>query len=455
MKTLLQTFVALVVLVGGIGVFSYMSQYARKAPAVKARLGRGLVPDDKTPTITLRVPERVAQWDMFDDSFAEAYEVGAKGHYDFWASNPNKKPVEVTLSQQGCTCQEVQLGIVPAAEVAKWNARKAQYASLDMVSNLFGLPDLAGAVAVVGLPELKQWESFPPPKVGRKTYLVPAASEEAGPQLALIRLKWEAKDAQPKRLSATVEYRIESLLEDTNFEVPIRGVVPLMASTGTISLGELGYNEIRDTGFFCFSATRPDLNVKVEEATPDPCIEISPPRKLSNEELAELPQRASVAGLRMKCAFYIGVKVYERKGANQLDLGPLHRNIRVSAGSDVEQTVALQGSVRSGTITVGDSGERGRIDLGNFKADRLMEKAVTISSPDPNMKLKLVSHSPDALKVTLTEVPSSSLPKRWELKVEIEPRGAAGLLQNGSIVLQTIAEQPRKIRIPVSGNATY
>src|SRR5258705_6690256 len=117
MKTLVQTVVALLVLVGGIGVFSYMSQYTRKPPAVKP--GPVTLKGGSQPTITLRVPERVAQWDFFDASYAEAFEVGAKGHYDFWASNPNSKPVEVTLSQQGCTCSEIQLGIIPAAEVAK------------------------------------------------------------------------------------------------------------------------------------------------------------------------------------------------------------------------------------------------------------------------------------------------------------------------------------------------
>jgi len=269
-------------------------------------------------------------------------------------------------------------------------------------------------------------------------------------------MKWEAKSAEPRRLTATIEYRVGDLLEDYQFEVPIRGVVPLMASTPVVQVGELGYNDVRDTGFYCFSATRPNLNVSVDEATPDPCIEVSPPRPLSEQELAELPEKVSLAGLRMKCAFYIGIKVYERKGNNQLDLGPLTRNFRVRAASDAEQTIALQGTVRSASITVGESGERGRVDLGNFQANRGMQRVVTISSPDPGMQLKVVGHSPETFDVTLAERQSSRLPKRWDLTVEVDPKkGWTGLMQHGSIVLEIAGEQPRKIRIPVTGNATY
>jgi hypothetical protein len=284
---------------------------------------------------------------------------------------------------------------------------------------------------------------------------VPARSAEAGPQLGVIRLKWETKDAQPRRLTATIEYRVDQVLEDYKFEVPIRGVMPLMTSTGSLLVGEMGYNEVRDTGFYCFSATRSGLSVKVDEANPDPCIEVSQPRPLSDQELAELPDKVSLAGMRLKCAFYVGIKVYERRGSDQLDLGPLNRNFRVRAAADAEQLVSLQGSVRSGSITIGEGGDRGRIDLGNFRADRLMEKSIVIASPEPDMKLKVVSHSPDALKVTLTERQSNSLPKRWDLSVAVEPRGLAGLLQSSSVILETAGAQPRKIRIPVTGNATY
>ena len=456
MKTLLQSVVALAVLVGGIGVFSYMSQYTRKPPVMK---GPGPKPKGKGPiTQVVYVPAKVAQWDFFDESYAEAFEVSAKGYYDYWFSNPNPVPVEVTLSQQGCTCSEVQVGFISAAETAKWHRRVSQYAAVDVVNNLLGLPEVGSAIAAAaGIPEVKPWETFPQPKMGKRTYLIPAADREASPQLGIIRLKWEAKDAQPRRLTATIEYRVENMLEDYQFEAPIRGVVPLMASTPVLQVNELGYNDVRDVGFYCFSATRPNLNVKVEEANPDPCIEVSELRPLSEQEMAELPDKVSLAGLRMKCAFYVGVKVYERKGGNQLDLGPLNRNIRVRAvGTDAEQTISLQGSVRSASITVGESGERGRIDLGNFQANRGIQRSVTLSSPDPNLQLKLVGHSPDTFNVTLEERESKRLPRRWDLNVMVDPgKGFSGLMQHGSIVLEIVGDQPRKIRIPVTGNATY
>jgi len=458
MKTLLQTVIALAVLVGGIGVFSYMSQYTRKPPVVKPNPGPIGEKNSGKLTQVVHVPAKVAQWDFFDETYSEAFEVGAKGHYDYWFSNANPVPVEVTLSAQGCTCSEVQVGFIPAAETAKWRRRMSQYACVDVVDNLLGLPDLASAIAaaVGGPPEVKPWHTFPQPKVGKRTYICPAADPEAGPQLGIIRLKWEVKDAQPRRLTATVEYRAENMIEDYPFEAPIRGVAPLMVSTAVVQIGELGYNEVRDIGFYCFSATKPSLNVQVEEATPDPCVVINQPRPLSEQEIAELPDKVSLAGLRMKCAFFVGGKVYERKDGNQLDLGPLNRNIRVRSGTDIEQVVALQGTVRSAAITVGEGGERGRIDLGSFRAAGGIEKKIVLSSTDPAMKLKLVGHSPETFNVTLEEQQSSRLPKRWDLTVGVDPKkGFSGLMQHGSIVLEIVGDQPRKIRIPVTGNATY
>ena len=72
------------------------------------------------------------------------------------------------------------------------------------------------------------------------------------------------------------------------------------------------------------------------------------------------------------------------------------------------------------------------------------------------MKLKLVGHSPETFNVTLEEQQSSRLPKRWDLTVGVDPKkGFSGLMQHGSIVLEIVGDQPRKIRIPVTGNATY
>src|SRR5262249_17127077 len=140
-------------------------------------------------TQVVYVPAKVAQWDFFDETYAEAFEVGAKGYYDYWFSNSNAVPVEVTLSQQGCTCSEVQVGFIPASEAAEWRRRMRQYACVDVVNNLLGLPDVASAIAAAaGLPEVKSWHTFPQPKVGKKTYICPAADPEAGPQLGIIRL---------------------------------------------------------------------------------------------------------------------------------------------------------------------------------------------------------------------------------------------------------------------------
>src|SRR4051794_31864691 len=106
MKTLLQVVLPLVILVAGVGGFTFMSQYTRKPPVV---VDRG--PADKSkggtkPTVALKVPVKTAQWDEADDKYVAAFEKGAPGQYIFWLMNPNPKPVSAHLSYKSCTCAE-------------------------------------------------------------------------------------------------------------------------------------------------------------------------------------------------------------------------------------------------------------------------------------------------------------------------------------------------------------
>src|SRR3954451_8126758 len=158
MKTFTQIALLLLVVVGGVGGFTFMSQYTRKPPVVVPK-STATTPEGDKPAAALRVGERVAQWDLDDPSYAAEFERGAHGQYDFWLMNANPKPVETNLLVKGCTCSEIQLGIVAAPAWADWQRRLA---ALDAVANLTAGPNLAAPLALLALPPAITWEIMRP-----------------------------------------------------------------------------------------------------------------------------------------------------------------------------------------------------------------------------------------------------------------------------------------------------
>src|SRR5688572_5612701 len=111
MKTF-QIAVLIAVVVGMVFGLTFLTQYTR-APAERPAVTADPVVAAAPP---LRVPEKVAVWDPANPEYSAEFEKGGKGHYDFWVSNPNPKPITLFLLSKSCTCAEVQLGeVAPAA----------------------------------------------------------------------------------------------------------------------------------------------------------------------------------------------------------------------------------------------------------------------------------------------------------------------------------------------------
>jgi len=192
----------------------------------------------------------------------------------------------------------------------------------------------------------------------------------------------------------------------------------------------------------------------VDETLHDPCVEVGAPRALTAGELADLPPKLGLKETRIKCGFFIPVKVFERRGDRQLDLGPLLRKITLDGGKDAEATLFLNGWVRSGTLRVGEPADKDRVDLGSFRASSGTERTLTITT-EPGVQLKIESQSPDGLRAALEELPASGGVKHWNLTVGVDPNRIFGLIPAGSgVVLQMAGPQPRRVRVPVLGNAT-
>ena len=456
----LQVVVLLAVLVGGVFGLTLLTQYT-KAPvqraADKAGPGRSVPP--------LRVPENQAVWDTNDTNYVAEFEKGpqGQGHYDFWVSNANPKPVSVSLLSKSCTCAEVKLGIVPAAALAA--ARAANPSRQEVLGDKLGVSSPPGVDVLKEFPELAkavEWHplvrerDLPPVPV-----TVPAADPTAGTQLAVIRLGWEARDVKSMRLAAEVQHQFDNNLETTRFEVPLQIVPPLLVSAPSLNIGDLSYGEQRDARLFIWSATRPAIDdLRVEEVLHDPCTEVGAPVPLNSKELEQLPTYLLQSGMtpqrtKPRCAYVVKVTVSEHRGNNQLELGPLSRKLLVKGADEQEVPVMLTGHVR-GAIRVGEANDRDRIDLGSFRAERPWEKEIIVTSSDPNLRLEVVQKVPESLKVELKDQRGGLGQKRWRLWIGVEPNTFSGLLPSDTAVyLQTLTNPPRRMRVPVTGNATH
>jgi hypothetical protein len=451
----LQVVLTVAVLVGVVFGLTYLMQFARSP--VEPQLSKtGLLPTAPP----LRFPERIAVWDPEDANYSAEFESGPKGvgHYDFWASNANAKPVSVSLILKSCTCANVQLGLVPAAE---WANAQSREAALATALGVVQAPQLAGLVVMPPLVNSIPWKPLTrDPNRPPVPESVPAADPTAGPQIAVFRLGWEPREPKQMRLTAELQHQFDNNLETTTLEVPVAIVTPLMVSTPNLNVGELGYGERRDAKLYVWSATRPALTVRVEDVLHDPCVEIGPPVPLTEQERRDVP-RALVRAAQipqashMRCGYAVQVTIHERRGDNQLDLGPFSRKLLVNGGTDEEQSVLLTGTVR-GRIQVGDKADRDRVDLGTFKAVRAVERNIVITSDDPTVRLELAQKHPESMQVELKEQPGGFGQKRWKMRVEAGPNMFSGLLpQDTAIYLQILGDPPRRIRIPVVGNATH
>jgi hypothetical protein len=456
MKSLLQVGLTLAVIVGGVFVITFGTQFTRTpvAPAPVAAKGEATLTG-----LPLKVPERKAVWDSSDEDYAAELEVGTKGHYDFWVSNVHPKPVRATAEYKSCVCADVQIALVPPE--ARLSLAKT-VAPLEAAFGLLGVPSLAAPIATPKmLAAIGKFESMgvATPASQPTVVTIPAADPVAGPQLAIVRLNFNRKESKPLRVVANLRAFVEGLPpETTEFEASTVIVPPVIVSPVLINFGSLGPNDVREKAIIAWSPTREQFQVEAEEVFHDPCIEVRPPRPMTAEERATLPYVMRAEGIsgntRIKSGYVIKVGLHERRDGKQLELGPLNRKVAVRSPEQPEVTVLLGGTVRGG-VRVGEGTDQDRVNLATFRADRDVAKTVIVTSTEPGLDLELKGKTPDFLNVSFVPYEGAPGVRQWQLRVEIEPNKHSGFLPGESAVyLQTKTTPPRSIRIPVVGNAT-
>jgi hypothetical protein len=280
-----------------------------------------------------------------------------------------------------------------------------------------------------------------------------------------VRLTWNLQRLGPEgiwaRLRTETSEAAGSLLE---LPVPVIAVAPVMVaneasladgnSANEADLGEMRTEETKPATarFICWSATRKQFSLKVESAD-HPCITVSTPQRLTDQEAAEVGKTAKKNVL---CAYRVEVTVRERNDkGDRMNLGPFRRTILLTSDTGADPVDAVVTGVVRGEVTIGGPNDHDRLDFGGFPSDEARAKDIYLTADTSFPDLE-VENAPKYLKVTLEAMPVTGAGRSWRLKGVFRPGELAGEFprENRMIVLRTKTENPRRINIPATGNAT-
>lgn len=451
MKTFTHVVLPIAIVVALVGVVAYVTQNASSVPVLNKNK------DQETNPSNVAISGDVLAW---DESVSEEeprpmfVEFKSHNHKDFWFHNPHPQTVLMCAQRKSCTCTNLEVGTFELPD-----------AELQTVLNkpsLTGWCKLASSVKFEPLIEIAKTERN----------RIPGTPQGEAARPYLLRLNWEAKkapgEAPVDRLTTEVRAEIEGgtanvYAKDVTFVVaPSVEVFPRVLEVGDINRGSSG-----STDFVVLSETRYHLNVKgrvvvpVEGSPAEPCGVLSEPIELTPEELKIFPQSLGERYSKMVplCAYRFHVTLYEKKGDNQLDMGPVTRRVSLTFPPDrfeeeIEEARIPLNAVVKGEVRLVDSGRKDRIDLGSYKFDRGRKVIAILVAETPDIELELASTSSAKLHASLSPPQLVEGRRQWQLVVEMEPNALVGPMPASTMItLRTKGANPRLLRIPVTGKA--
>ncbi len=441
MKSITQIVVLVVVVVGGIAGVTFVSQYDWLTKKKSKQ------PSPQSDEPVLAFPMLTAQGDFTS-------EIGATGYHDFVFQNRQSSPVDLYLKFKSCRCSSVEVGFL-RPEDWQYLVRTSWMSSLMNSLLTHGVSLDRDLLCRQLLEQNLAWQSLTD---DGKKLVVPAADGPNLPTVGLARVRWRGEKLGPHALGAelqairvrqqdSAEYKLQV---SANF-VPALDVVP-----PTVRAGELtARGQARTLEFYCYSSTRDRFPLTAKESQNDPRF------VCSCTPLTEVECQAMQIGIgiqtSVRCAYRINVTVHERLSDKEpLDIGYFRRELVLTSDVDLDPLrIPLTGMVR-GEVTVGSGGDRDQIDLGLFAAQNGQSKTIAISTEQPKLQLQVAEKKPKFLEVRLEETgrEGGGVSKRWSLKVTVPPNQSIGRLPDEScVVLLTNGTPPRRVRIPVKGNA--
>lgn len=380
-----------------------------------------------------------AVWDN-DPDYSKDWERGTAGHFDFPFRNTLAEDVELGFAASSCDCMGVKVALLAKDEFAKIDANLAR--------------DPSGPAGYSAEPT---WVELQPRE---RPIVVPASHQgvvrviwngrkDAGRPLNLTPRLWTQPKGNPAKRYDKVTLTVPILI------VPVLYLSPFKAGVGVLGTGHKG-----EARFYIWSVTRPDLEINVVPATPDPLVDVKTRRVPPDEWPSFIAQamEEEKAKPRLKSAFIATVTVHETKGDHQMDLGPFLRNFRVHVDELSQDASNFQvfGSIRS-SVEVGGSEEQGKIKLKPFSVAQGTKQLVPLWTSG-NIVLERHEHFPPGMEVNLSKLEKESSPARskWRLEVNIPPKAIPpGTFSDESAVVLRIpnSNPPRLVRIPIIGHA--
>jgi hypothetical protein len=442
MRTASVTIKQTVILIGVVVVLVFVVTYATTIlGTTREQVKQGQVPGVPDLQLAFASPTTVpVPTPDKGDAPPPPWEWQAPGHHDFWFRNDRADPVQVAVTALGCAaCTQVEMCVLPD------ELKGLKPEELDTRADDASLP----------------WQLLD----SNHGFTVPAHAAGG------VRLKWQKKERAfgPQMLSAELGTESnKSAGHSIKLQVGLAWVDPVMIGTeealkeppkegkaGEVSVGTLLAGDVKTVNLLCWSLTRASFTLKPEPPD-DPCVTCDKPERLTEDECKKLSDENKIP-TPILCAYRVPLTVRERTdGGKQLDMGRFRRTVKFTTDATAEVGQALIiGSVR-GDITVGTDKERDLVLLGSFKRDEGTTKEVALTTERAGLDLEVDSKDTTPLvTVELREEKGLGLlGKTWTLAVSVPSDTLSGPIPPHSyIVLKTKGDKPRRMFIPVIGNA--
>jgi hypothetical protein len=451
-----QTVLLLVIMVVMVFAVTFASMYVRDSTTSRQ-------PDDETqpPPLALNFDGTSFPEQLYDEERIVT-EYGRSGQHDFWFKNENDEAVTVGLNRKNCTCSDVRLLLAPDAWREPLERAEAQR---DQVMAYVGPVGggLAGRVAGAVPLERAHAELLQGAADSDFRSLTddPNKGIDVPPRArGVVRMLWQARrgttNPYPQNLSAHL------WVQNPQNPAAMLGVGallvdPIRLDREEVNFGVLGAGDAETKVLYCWSSTRPNFRLKARP-TGDPFVRCEVER-INEEETRALRGKIGpvLAGYRVTVS--VRERIDDRTRSDEgvfqqrVDLFPSDGKVKLEP-----LEVTLRGLVRGDVLVQG--AETG-IALGQFPANRGTRHEVTLSTKEPDLDLQVAGYPP-FMTVELKKEKTSGNP-RWKLWLGIGrdqasgafPRADNEIYKDTAIYLKIGGEGARRIRIPVSGTATY
>jgi hypothetical protein len=394
-------------------------------------------PPGKESPVAISFSWKKAVWDEEDKDYALEIEKDKDGHFDFPFENLLNEPVKIGLESTSCDCTHVMACILPETE---WNSYSEQIKKNPLTAKGDDWPWVSLA------------NKYGPRDENKEFAVVPAKGK------GLIRVGWHGRNRpagyflqlgvkiwhQPERIEGA--RFVETLNVATRISAPIR-FHPLRGNVGDLAARTSGTTE-----FTLWTSTRETLDLKWEDAGPFYTYDAQP---FSAEERRELEKklRADKENTRVLQAFHFKVTVREQSAGKQMDQGPfMHKVSFLLDGDNKVVGPQINGTVQ-GDIVVGAGKTSSKIDLETFRAAEGASRTVSLWTEDEKVALEVEGRTPRTLEAKISKGEKVGSRMKWQLEVTVPPGTQYGALPEDSvIILRTVTDPPRFIRIPVAGN---